>query len=91
MVLPAPQVPTWLLSACTDLEILTIVHPKGTSIISAILITLGSIPAIPGIAFVAGGTVLASDTAQAIGAVAVSLGQALHAGIESHQNYKPKV
>ena len=43
------------------------------SLVSAILITAGSIPAIQGTAFVAGGMVLASGTAQGIGAVAVSL------------------
>ena len=46
---------------------------------SAILITVGAIPAIPAISAGAGGAVLASGAAQAIGAVAVAVGQMLKA------------
>ena len=55
------------------------------SIVSAILVTAGSIPAIPAIAAGAGGAVLASSTAHAIGAIAVAAGQALGAGVAHTQ------
>jgi len=55
------------------------------SIISAILITAGSIPAIPAIAAGAGGAALASGAAHAIGAIAVGVGQALNAGVQHQQ------
>ena len=55
------------------------------SVISAILITAGSIPAIPAIAAGAGGAVLASGTAHAIGAIALAAGQALGAGVAHTQ------
>ena len=42
--------------------------------LSAILITVGSIPAIPAIASGAGGAILASGAAHAVGAVAVGVG-----------------
>ena len=70
--------PVWLLNACAALDYITSEHPKAMSIISAILITAGSIPAIPAIAAGAGGAVLASGAAQAAGAIAIGLGQALH-------------
>ena len=73
------QAPVWLLNACTALDFLTSEHPKAMSVISAILITVGSIPAIPAVAGGAGGAILASGAAQAIGAIAVGLGQALGA------------
>jgi len=72
------QVPIWLLNACAALDYITSEHPKAMSIISAILITAGSIPAIPVIAAGAGGAVLASGAVQAVGAIAVGLGQALN-------------
>ena len=72
------QVPVWLLNACAALDYITSEHPKTMSIISAILITAGSIPAIPAIAAGAGGAVLASGAVQAVGAIAVGLGQALN-------------
>ncbi|KAG6853421.1 hypothetical protein C0991_004534 [Blastosporella zonata] len=71
------EAPVWLLNACTALEYITGEHPKAMSIIGAILITAGSIPAIPAISAGAGGAVLASGAAHAIGAIAVGLGQAL--------------
>lgn len=70
--------PIWLLNACAALDYITSEHPKAMSIISAILITAGSIPAIPAIAAGAGGAVLASGAVQAVGAIAVGLGQALN-------------
>ena len=79
------QVPSWLLNACTALEYITGEHPKAMSILSAILITAGSIPAIPAIAAGAGGAVLASSTAHAIGAIAVGMGQALGASVAQQQ------
>ncbi|GLB44553.1 hypothetical protein LshimejAT787_1701800 [Lyophyllum shimeji] len=71
------QAPVWLLNACNALEYITSEHPKAMSIISAILITAGSIPAIPAISAGAGGAVLASGAAHAIGAIAIGLGQAI--------------
>ena len=79
------EAPAWLLNACTALEYITSEHPKAMSIISAILITAGSIPAIPAIAAGAGGAVLASGAAHAIGAVAIGVGQALNAGLQHQQ------
>ncbi|TFK27292.1 hypothetical protein FA15DRAFT_220243 [Coprinopsis marcescibilis] len=73
------QAPVWLLNACNALEFLTSEHPKAISVVSAILITVGSIPAIPAISAGAGGAILASGAAHAIGAIAVGLGQALGA------------
>ena len=70
--------PIWLLNACAALDYITSEHPKAMSIISAILITAGSIPAIPAIAAGAGGAVLASSAVQAAGAIAIGLGQALN-------------
>ena len=70
--------PIWLLNACAALDYITSEHPKVMSIISAILITAGSIPAIPAIAAGAGGAVLASSAVQAAGAIAIGLGQALN-------------
>jgi hypothetical protein len=49
------------------------------STLSAILITAGSIPAIPAISAGAGGAVLASGAAHAVGAIAVGLGSWLKA------------
>jgi len=79
------QVPVWLLNACTALDYITSEHPKTMSIISAILITAGSIPAIPAIAAGAGGAVLASGAIQAVGAIAVGLGQALNTTVKKHE------
>ena len=78
MVTAEKQVPVWLLNACSALDYITSEHPKAMSIISAILITAGSIPTIPAIAGGAGGAVLASGAAQAAGAMAIGLGQALN-------------
>ncbi|KAF8957653.1 hypothetical protein BDZ97DRAFT_99836 [Flammula alnicola] len=85
VVTTTTQAPAWLLNACTALEFITSEHPKAMSIISAILITAGSIPAIPVIAAGAGGAVLSSGAAHAIGAIAVGVGQALSAGVANGQ------
>lgn len=79
------QAPVWLLNACSALEYITSEHPKAMSIISAILITAGTIPAIPAISAGAGGALLASHAAQAIGAIAVGLGQALGSSAKIQQ------
>ncbi|KAF9040100.1 hypothetical protein BJ165DRAFT_1351527 [Panaeolus papilionaceus] len=84
-VVKEAQAPAWLLNACTALEYITSEHPKAMSIVSAILITAGSIPSIPAIAAGAGGAVLASGAAHAIGAIAVGVGQALSAGVTHGQ------
>jgi len=68
--------PTWLLNACSALDFLTCEHPRAMSTISAILITAGTLPTIPAIA---GGTVLATGVAQAVGAIAVGVGNMLKA------------
>jgi len=65
------------------LELITSEHPKAMSIISAILITAGSIPAIPAISAGAGGAILASGTAHAIGVIAVGVGQALSLSVKN--------
>jgi len=69
--------PTWLLDAMAALDDITSEYPKAMSILSAILITAGSIPAIPAITAGAGGALLASGTAQAVGTIAIGVGQAL--------------
>ena len=55
------------------------------SVLSAILITAGSIPALPAISAGAGGAVLASGAAHAIGAIAIGLGQALSVSVKNQQ------
>jgi flagellar biosynthesis component FlhA len=52
-------------------------NPKVMSTVGAILITVGSIPAIPAVAAGAGGVVLASHAVQTIGAIAVGVGNLL--------------
>jgi len=73
-VITTTEVPAWLLNACNALDLLTTDHPKVMTTLSAILITVGSIPAIPAIAGGAGGAILASGAVHAIGAVAVGIG-----------------
>ncbi|KAG1797001.1 uncharacterized protein HD556DRAFT_265938 [Suillus plorans] len=68
--------PTWLLNACNALNFLSAEHPRAMTTLSAVLITAGTLPAIPAIA---GGTVLASGVAQAVGAIAVGVGNLLKA------------
>ncbi|KAK0462484.1 uncharacterized protein EV420DRAFT_1190473 [Desarmillaria tabescens] len=81
--------PVWLLNACNALDFLTSEHPKVMSTISAILITAGSLPAIPAVAAGAGGAVLASGAAQAVGAIAVGLGSWLRAQQDGHTMHSP--
>jgi hypothetical protein len=71
------NVPTWLLNAANALEFLTTEHPKVMTTLSAVLITVGSLPAIPALAGGAGGAFLASHAVQAAGAIAVGLGNLL--------------
>ncbi|KAI0753662.1 hypothetical protein C8Q74DRAFT_1320176 [Fomes fomentarius] len=71
------QVPTWLVNACQSLEFLTNEHPKVMTAVSAVLITVGSLPALPAISAGAGGAFLASSTAHALGSLAVGLGTIL--------------
>ncbi|KAM6492003.1 hypothetical protein JOM56_012641 [Amanita muscaria] len=85
------KAPVWLLNACTAIDFLTNEHPKAMSIISAILITAGSLPALPAISAGVGGTVLASGAVQAIGAIAVGLGQALGATVAKNNNQNAQV
>lgn len=77
------NVPAWLLNAATALDFLTTEHPKVMTTLSAVLITVGSLPAIPALAGGAGGAFLASHAVQAAGAVAVGLGNWLKASQDS--------
>jgi len=77
------HVPTWLLNACNALDFLTEEHPKVMTTLSAVLITVGSLPAIPALAGGAGGVVLASHAVQAAGAIAVGLGNWLKTAQEN--------
>ncbi|KAH7907653.1 hypothetical protein BJ138DRAFT_458623 [Hygrophoropsis aurantiaca] len=70
------NVPVWLLNACHALDFLTSEHPRAMTTLSAVLITAGTLPAIPAIS---GGTVLATGVAQAVGAIAVGVGNMLKA------------
>lgn len=51
--------------------------------VAAVLITVGSLPALPGFAAAAGGTFLASHAFQAAGAIALGVGNWLRATQES--------
>ncbi|KAI0669038.1 hypothetical protein C8Q78DRAFT_978744 [Trametes maxima] len=73
------QVPAWLVNACQSLEFLTNEHPKVMTALSAVLITVGSLPALPAVSAGAGGAFLASSTAHALGSLAVGLGTLLQA------------
>ncbi|KAF9265119.1 hypothetical protein L218DRAFT_861623 [Marasmius fiardii PR-910] len=68
------QAPLWLINACSALDFIQTEHPKVMSTISAILITVGTIPSIPAISAGAGGALLASGAVQAAGAIAVGVG-----------------
>ncbi|KAI0298975.1 hypothetical protein B0F90DRAFT_1668804 [Multifurca ochricompacta] len=75
--------PLWLLNACNALEFLTTEHPKVMTTLSAVLITVGSLPALPALSAGAGGTILASHAVQAAGAIAVGVGNWLKAAQDS--------
>ncbi|TFY83468.1 hypothetical protein EWM64_g549 [Hericium alpestre] len=75
--------PVWLLNACNALDFLTTEHPKTMTALSAVLITVGSLPVIPGIATGAGGAILASHAVQAAGAIAVGVGNWLKSAQEA--------
>ncbi|KAI5118712.1 hypothetical protein M0805_004512 [Coniferiporia weirii] len=79
------KAPAWLINACSALEFLTTEHPKAMSAMSAILITVGTIPSIPVISAGAGGALLASGAAQAVGAVVMGVGQCLKAIHDNNQ------
>jgi hypothetical protein len=51
--------------------------------LSAVLITVGSLPALPGVTAGAGGAILASHAVQAAGALAVGVGQWLKSAQDS--------
>lgn len=74
------QAPVWLLNAFAALEYITSEHPKTMSIISAILITAGSIPAMPAVS--------AGVAIQAFGALAIGLGKALNSAPKPAQDKK---
>ncbi|KAI0045178.1 hypothetical protein FA95DRAFT_1573974 [Auriscalpium vulgare] len=75
--------PLWLVNACAAFDFLTTEHPKVMTTLSAVLITVGSLPAMPGISAGAGGALLASHAAQAAGAIAIGLGNWLKASSEA--------
>ncbi|KAI0270697.1 hypothetical protein BC834DRAFT_922568 [Gloeopeniophorella convolvens] len=75
--------PLWLLNACGALDFLTTEHPKVMTTLSAVLITVGSLPALPALSAGAGGTILASHAVQAAGAIAVGVGNWLKAAQDS--------
>jgi len=77
------NVPTWLLNAANALDFLTVEHPKAMTTLSAVLITVGSLPSIPVLAGGAGGAFLASHAIQAAGAIAVGLGNLLKTAQDS--------
>lgn len=85
------NVPTWLLNATTALDFLTTEHPKVMTTLSAVLITVGSLPAIPALAGGAGGAFLASHAVQAAGAIAVGLGNLLKAAQDNAGQKQPSI
>lgn len=82
------EVPVWLLLACEALKDLNVEYPTTMGVVSAILITFGSIPSLPAVTAGAAGAFLAGGTAHAIGSIAVGLGGLLTA---HHQATKLKV
>ncbi|KAI0776626.1 hypothetical protein BD413DRAFT_468646 [Trametes elegans] len=83
------QVPAWLVSACQSLEFISNEHPKVMTAVSAILITIGSLPALPAISAGAGGAFLASSTAHALGSLAVGFGTLLQAQVDGKLQVTP--
>ncbi|EJD05245.1 uncharacterized protein FOMMEDRAFT_18852 [Fomitiporia mediterranea MF3/22] len=83
------KAPAWLVNACSALEFLTVEHPKVMSAMSAVLITVGSLPAIPGVGV--GLPILATGAAQAVGAAAVGIGQCLKAVSDKSQGQNGQV
>ncbi|KAH9990861.1 hypothetical protein BJV77DRAFT_570976 [Russula vinacea] len=77
------QAPVWLLNACNALDFLTTEHPKVMTTLSAVLITVGTLPTLPGITAGAGGAILASHAVQAAGAIAVGVGHWLKSAQDS--------
>ena len=81
------RAPAWLINACSTLEVLADSlttnenggsnTPRIMSAMSAVLVTVGAIPALPGVAAGAGGAFLASGVVQAAGAVGMGVGHAL--------------
>ncbi|KAJ7630474.1 hypothetical protein FB45DRAFT_536221 [Roridomyces roridus] len=78
------RAPAWLLNAANAMDFLSSEHPRVMSTLSAILVVAGTIPALPGISAGAGGAILASSTAHAIGAVAIGLGNWIRTQQEMH-------
>ena len=62
------------MNVCSALDFLNDEHPKVMTTLGAILITVGSIPAIPAVHAGAAGALLASTAVQAAGTIAVSVG-----------------
>lgn len=68
------KAPTWLLDVCQSLDTLQTEHPKAMSMLSAILITAGTLPTLPVVAASAGTGVLATSAFKAAGVVALGVG-----------------
>ncbi|KAH8832739.1 hypothetical protein DL96DRAFT_1704792 [Flagelloscypha sp. PMI_526] len=67
------KAPTWLLDVCKALDTLQTDHPRAMSVLSAILITAGTLPTLP-IVVASGTGILATHAVQAAGAVALGVG-----------------
>ncbi|KAJ7124822.1 hypothetical protein C8R43DRAFT_35912 [Mycena crocata] len=78
------RAPAWLLNAANALDFLQNEHPRVMSTLSAILIVAGTLPTLPVISAGAGGAVLASSTAHAVGALAVGIGSWMKTQQEVH-------
>ncbi len=58
-------------------------HPKAMSNVSTVLITVGSIALLPGVATMAVGTIFAHPAVTVAGAIAVAVGKWLKAAVQS--------
>ncbi|KAJ8518972.1 hypothetical protein ONZ45_g4029 [Pleurotus djamor] len=83
--------PKWLINACNALDFLQTEHPKAMSTLSAVLITVGTLPATLVAAGVGGpvGHVLASGAAQAVSAVALGVGNLIKAQVDGQVQTQP--
>ncbi|KAJ3486058.1 hypothetical protein NLI96_g4513 [Meripilus lineatus] len=69
--------PVWLLNVTHTLDALThlrTTYPKTMTVVSAVLVTVGSIPHLSAVSAGAAGAVLASDAAKFVGSLAIDLG-----------------
>ncbi|KAI0069933.1 hypothetical protein K474DRAFT_1670589 [Panus rudis PR-1116 ss-1] len=71
------KVPVWLLHVCHALDSVTEDHPKTISVLGAVILSLGAIPAMPAVQAGACGALLASPAAQVIGTAMTGVGSLL--------------